>query len=72
MIETRGGRVIAGLVEKESETSVTIRTLTDSLTIAKSDIEETKISEQSFMPEGLLKPLNEREQIELLKYLMRQ
>ena len=72
IIQTTGGRVISGLIEKESETSITIRTLNDSVTIAKSEIEETKISDNSFMPEGLLKTLNDREKIELLKYLMRQ
>ena len=72
IIETNGGRVITGLIEKESETSLTIRTLTESLTIAKSEIEESRVSENSFMPEGLMKTLNEREKIELLKYLMQQ
>ena len=72
IIMTTSGRVISGLVEKESETSLTIRTLNDTVTIAKNEIEESRISENSFMPEGLLKPLNEREKIELLKYLMRQ
>jgi putative membrane-bound dehydrogenase-like protein len=72
IIVTTEGRVITGLVEKETETSLTVRTLNDSVTIAKSEIEETKISENSFMPEGLLKTLNEREKLELLKFLMRQ
>jgi putative heme-binding domain-containing protein len=72
IIVTVEGRVITGLVEKETETSLTIRTLNDSVTIAKSDIEESKVSPNSFMPEGLLKTLNEREKIELLKFLMRQ
>jgi putative membrane-bound dehydrogenase-like protein len=72
IVMTTGGRLITGLVEKESDTSLTIRTLTDSVTLAKSEIEESKVSENSFMPEGLLKNLNEREKIELLKFLMRQ
>lgn len=72
IIQTTSGRVLTGLVEKESETSVTIRTLNESVTIAKDEIEESRVSENSFMPEGLLKPLNDREKLELLKYLMRQ
>ena len=72
VIVTTEGRVITGLIERESDTSLTIRTLTNSVTIAKSEIDESKISENSFMPEGLLKPLSEREKIELLKFLMRQ
>ncbi|MFN9717077.1 MAG: hypothetical protein ACK58L_00185, partial [Planctomycetota bacterium] len=72
VIVTTEGRVITGLVEKESETSLTIRTLNDSVTVAKSEIDETQISPNSFMPQGLLKELNDRERIELLKYLMGQ
>ncbi len=72
VIVTTEGRVITGLVEKESETSLTIRMLNDSVTVAKSEVEETQISPNSFMPQGLLKELNDRERIELLKYLMGQ
>ncbi len=72
IIVTKQGRVITGLVEKESDTSLTIRTLNSSETVAKDDIEETSVSTNSFMPEGLLKTLNDREKIELLKYLMGQ
>lgn len=72
IVVTNEGRVVTGLIEKESDTSLTIRTLTDSTTVAKQDIEEIKISPNSFMPEGLLKTLNDRERIELFKYLMEQ
>ena len=72
IIVTREGRVITGLIEKETDSSITIRTLTESVTVAKSEIEETKISLNSFMPEGLLRNLNDREQIELFKFLMGQ
>ena len=72
IIVTTGGRVITGLIVQESDSSVTIRMLTDSVTVAKAEIEETKISTSSFMPEGLLKTLNDRERIELFKYLMGQ
>ncbi len=40
--------------------------------MAKSEIEQVKTSPNSFMPVDLLKTLNEREKIELLKYLMAQ
>ena len=72
IIVTTEGRVITGLIEKESESSITVRTLTDSVTVARAEIEETKTSANSFMPEGLLKTLNDRERIELFKYLMAQ
>lgn len=70
LLLTIEGRVISGLVVEESDSALTIRTATGSETIAKEDVEEIKISENSFMPEGLLKTLNEQQRIELLKYLM--
>lgn len=72
IIVTTEGRVITGLIEKETDSSITVRTLTESVTLAKFEIEETKISPNSFMPEGLLKTLNDRERIELFKFLMGQ
>ena len=64
------GRVVTGLVENETESAITIRTPTQSVTIARDEIEEVRVSENSFMPDGLLAPLNDRERLELLKYLM--
>ncbi len=70
IILTVEGRVITGLIEKETDSAITVRTATNSVTIAKDDIEEINISKNSFMPESLLKTLNERQKIELLKFLM--
>lgn len=70
IISTAEGQVITGVVEKETESSITVRTLTSSETIAKDDILNMKVSTNSFMPEGLLNTLNDREKIELFKYLM--
>jgi putative heme-binding domain-containing protein len=72
LVVTDSGRVISGLVEKETDSAITIRTATDSVTVAASEIEQIRISENSFMPEGLLKDLNDRQRIELFKYLMTQ
>jgi len=70
LILTTAGRVITGLVIRESETAITVRTANTTETIAKDEIDEIQISEQSFMPEGLLDPLEERQRIELFKYLL--
>ena len=68
-IETRQGEVHAGLVVAETAGSVTLRTPTEQRTIPKSEIAKRELSDKSLMPEGLLNALNEREQIELLKFL---
>jgi putative membrane-bound dehydrogenase-like protein len=68
-VETRKGEVISGLVTSESSTTLTVRTVTDEVVIAKNDIVQRRKSEKSLMPEGLLESLSDREQLELLKYL---
>lgn len=69
-IETDDGRVIVGVIVNETNSAITLRTANDVQTIAKNEIEEMSVSTSSFMPEGLLQTLNERQTIELLKYLM--
>ena len=68
-VETRKGDVISGLVAGESSATLTIRTVTDQIVVAKDDIVQRTKSEKSLMPEGLLESLTDREQLELLKYL---
>ena len=68
-VETRQGDVISGLVVKETQSALTLRTTTDQVVLAKIDIANRTTSERSLMPEGLLESLNEREQLELLKFL---
>lgn len=70
LVLTNDGQVVTGLVESESESAITLRTATNSVTINRDDIEEIRVSDNSFMPTGLLETLNERERIELFKYLM--
>ena len=67
------GRTISGVIAKEEETSVRIITnlLTPDrmTTIAKKDIEESKLSAVSAMPSGLLDVLTREEILDLLHYL---
>jgi putative heme-binding domain-containing protein len=72
LIVLKDGRVMSGLIVEETESAVTLRTTTEPVTIARKDIEEVVVSRNSFMPEGLLKPLSDRERIELFKFLMLQ
>jgi putative heme-binding domain-containing protein len=68
-IEQKDGEMIAGLLVSETESSVVIKTLTDTVTVSKLAISDRQLSEHSMMPEGLLDGLNERQRIELIKYL---
>lgn len=63
------GRVITGLVEKETDSAYTVRTVNDVALVAKSDVEERAPSELSLMPEGQLDQLTEEELRDLISYI---
>ncbi len=69
-ILTVDGLVVTGVIIRETDSAVTVRTANSTQTIARDEIEELAVSKNSFMPQGLLDTLNEQQRIELLKYLM--
>lgn len=69
IVETHSGRTVSGMIESETDTAVTLRTLSDTVTIARSDIAKNTQLFQSMMPPGLMDTLSETQQVELLKYL---
>ncbi|MEX2167684.1 MAG: PVC-type heme-binding CxxCH protein [Pirellulales bacterium] len=69
VIVTVDGRVISGLVERETESAVTIRTLTESVVIPKDDIDERTLSTASMMPEQQLETLKPDQIRDLVAYL---
>jgi putative heme-binding domain-containing protein len=63
------GRGITGLIQKETDSAITIRTFNDSLVIAKSAIEIRALSPLSLMPEGQFDQLSKEELRDLIAYL---
>lgn len=63
------GRIVQGLVQKETDSALTVRTINDTVVIAKADIDERQLSEQSLMPEKLLESLQADEVRDLAGYL---
>lgn len=63
------GRLISGLVQNESDSAVTVRTINDTIVVPKADIEERQLSAQSLMPERLLDALKPNEVRDLVAYL---
>ncbi|MDZ4687235.1 MAG: PVC-type heme-binding CxxCH protein [Planctomycetaceae bacterium] len=64
------GRVINGVVLTKTEQTWEVQTPTEKLTLRKADIEETKDSTQSLMPEGQLDLLSPEEVRNLIGYVM--
>jgi putative heme-binding domain-containing protein len=71
MIQTDDGRVLTGLIESESEKSITIVNANERVIIPTDEIALRKVSEFSVMPNGLLDQLDEREIRDLFGYLQR-
>lgn len=69
VITTTDGRVLSGIVQAESDTAITLRTLNDTVVIANSEIESRQLSELSLMPERLLDQMSPEEVRDLVAYL---
>ncbi len=69
ILTKKDGSIFSGIIEQESATAITLRTVTESVILAKADLQDRKKLDQSLLPPGLLESLPERKTIELLKYL---
>jgi len=71
---TTSGEIIVGLVIREDETGMTLRSasnLNQDRFISKKDIEAVKLNQKSMMPEGLVASIgNLRDFLDLARYLM--
>lgn len=70
VLTKKDGSVVSGVIEQETDTAITARTVTESVVIAKADLKDRQKTPVSLMPPGLLETLPERKAIELLKYLL--
>src|SRR6185295_17628851 len=71
VIKKTDGTVVSGMFEKETDTTILIKTTSpvETVVIPKADIKVRDLRPQSVMPTGLLDTLADRERIELLKFL---
>jgi putative heme-binding domain-containing protein len=69
VIQLADGRIVQGLVVRETDSAVTVRTINDEVVLANADIEQQMISSLSLMPDGLLDTLTVEEVRDLIGYL---
>ncbi len=69
VVTKRDGTVLAGMIDKESDTALVVRTMTETINVPKTDIKSREVTTQSLMPTGLLEALPPREAVELLLFL---
>jgi len=70
VVSLKDGRTLNALVAARSERTITLKTMTETLTIERAAIEGMQESSLSLMPEGLLSNLTDREVRDLFGYLM--
>jgi len=69
IVETTDGRVVSGIIQKETPAALTLRTTSEEIVVLKNDIEARKNSNISLMPEGILESLTATDCRDLLGYL---
>jgi putative heme-binding domain-containing protein len=70
IVSMHDGRVLNGLVRSPTERTITLQSQTESLVLARGEIERIDPSPLSLMPEGQLDPLSGEEVRDLFAYLM--
>ena len=70
LVETDEGRLVTGLLQKETEQQVVIRTVNEIVPIETSKIVGRKLLSESLMPAGALRQLSDSDIQDLFSYLM--
>jgi len=70
VLNLKDGRVLNGFITARTDRTLTLRTMTEQLTLERSEISGQQELPQSLMPEGLLGALSETQVRDLLAYLM--
>lgn len=69
LLQLDDDRVLSGLITKETDSAVTLKTINDLVVVAKDEINQRKLSELSLMPNGLLEQMQPEEIRDLVGYL---
>ncbi|MFN9720041.1 MAG: PVC-type heme-binding CxxCH protein, partial [Planctomycetota bacterium] len=69
VIALTDGRVLNGVIISETEEAVVVQTDKEQLTISRSDIEESKNTGKSLMPDGMLDKLSDEEVRDLFGFM---
>jgi len=70
IVDLKDGRVLNALVSAKTERTLTLKTMTETLSVERKEIAELRESTLSLMPEGLLESLPAEQARDLIAYLM--
>lgn len=69
IVVTEAGRTITGIIKEQSTVALTLATANETVVVPRDEIEFTKVSDKSMMPDNLWQPLSEHEVRSLVAYL---
>ncbi len=72
VLKFKDGRVLNGLITAKNDRTITLKTMTETVTVDRTDLEAIETSSASLMPDGLLEALNATQARDLIGYLMHQ
>lgn len=67
----KDGRVLSGFISTQTDQTLTLRTMTGTENLPRSEVTKTESSSQSLMPEGLLDALTPQQRRDLFGFLMK-
>lgn len=70
LLTLKDGRQLSGVIAGKTDRTLTLRTLTESMTLDRAEIVKEEVSPMSMMPEGLLLALQPDQVRDLIAYLM--
>jgi len=70
VVDLKDGRVFNGLITAKTERTLTLKTMTETVTVERGDLTGVRESTASLMPEGLLETLPAEQARDLIAYLM--
>jgi len=70
ILHLKDGRVLNGMVRNKTERTLAVQTMTEQLTLERSDITRMEELPVSLMPEGLLEALSPTQRRNLIAYLI--
>ncbi len=69
-VKLKDGRTLNGFIAARTGRTLTVRSMTESHTVERTDVAELQESAQSMMPDGLLETLTSAQRRDLVAYLM--
>jgi putative membrane-bound dehydrogenase-like protein len=70
VVELKDGRVLNALITAKTDRTLTLKTMTETLTVERAEVAKQQESALSIMPEGLIEALTPEQQRDLIAYLM--